>query len=185
MVDPDKVSAELSTLRSAHWSLQSHVARLQWLVQWGLLVAVLLVPLARVTDDGDSDTTTFSVTAAIGFLLTVRPGDLGGEDAHPYAVPGGRAVTVVGLFLILVGCLATAVTSAIMREPEPGRRVVVAQQIAAAVLLVGGFVTWVGLVWLPDHDDDAVGPAWGLLVVFAAGVWASHAAWSSRVERVL
>jgi len=186
--DPQKGATELANLRSAHRSLQEHVTRLQWLVQWGLLAAVLLVPLARLTDDEGRDTehTLLSLFGAIGFFISADPDDLGGSKAHPYGVPGGRAVTVIGLFLVLVSGLATAATSAALRHPEAAGRVALAQQISAAVLLVGVVATWLGLVWLPDDDNDlSIGPAWGLLVALAAGVWASHSAWSSRAERVV
>lgn len=184
-MDADKRAAELTTLRLAHQSLQNHVARLEWLGQWGICVALLLVPLARLTAGEERDTRVLSLFAAIGFFVSAKPDDLGRLDVHPYGVPGGRLVTVIGLFLILVGVLATAATSAMIRHPESSRREVLAQQIAATVLLLGGLASWLGLAWLPDDNDRATGPAWGLLVAFAGAAWASHSAWSAKDERVV
>jgi len=171
---------DLAALRSTHESLQAQVARLQWLVQWGLLTLVLFVPLARLVDDDESETTAYALYAAIGFFLSARPADLGGSEAHPYAVPGGRIVTIIGLFLILVGVLATAVTSVMLRHPDATRRAALALQLSATVLLLGTLAAWIGLAWLPDDDDLAIRPAWGLLVALGAAVWAYHSAWSAR-----
>ena len=90
-----------AALRSTHESLSAQVARLQWMVQCGLPTMVVFVPLARVVEDDDSETTAYSLYSAIGFFVSARPADLGGSDAHPYAVPGGCLVTIIGLFLIL------------------------------------------------------------------------------------
>jgi hypothetical protein len=171
---------DLAALRSRHESLQSQVARLQWLVQWGLLTAVVFVPLARLVEDDEPETTSYALFTAVGFFLSARPADLGGSEAHPYAVPGGRLVTIIGLFLILVGVLATAVTSVLLRHPDATRRAVLALQLSASVLLLGGLAAGVGLAWLPDDDDLAIRPAWGLLVALAAAVWAYHSAWSAK-----
>ena len=178
-MEPD-TARDLATLRSNHESLQAQVARLQWLVQWGLLTIVLFAPLARVVEDDDSETTTYSLYSAIGFFLSADAADLGGSDAHPYAVPGGRLVTLIGLFLILVGVLATAVTSVMLRHPDATRRAALALQLSATGLLLGGLAAWIGLAWLPDDDDLAIRPAWGLLVVLGAAVWAHHSAWSAK-----
>jgi len=178
-MDPD-TARDLAALRSIHESLQGQVARLQWLVQWGLLATVFFAPLARVVDDDESETTAYTLYAAIGFLLSARPADLGGSEAHPYAVPGGRLVTIIGLFLILVGVLVTAVTSVLLRHPDPGPRATLALQLSATVLLLGALAAWAGLAWLPDDDDLAIRPAWGLLVAIAAAIWAYHSAWSAK-----
>jgi hypothetical protein len=171
---------DLAALRSTHESLHAQVARLQWLVQWGLLTMVLFVPLARWVDDDESDTTSYSLYAAIGFFLSARPADLGGSEAHPYAVPGGRIVTILGLFLILVGVLATAVTSVLLRHPDSTRRAAFALQLSATVLLLGALAAFIGLAGLPDDDDLAIRPAWGLLVAVGASGWAYHSAWSAK-----
>ena len=178
-MDPD-TARDLAAVRSAHESLQGQVARLQWLVQWGLLTMLVFVPLARLVEDDEPETTTLSLFAAIGFFVSAEPADLGGSDAHPYGVPGGRLVTLIGLFLILVGGLATAVTSVMLRHPDATRRAALAQQLSASALLLGALAAWVGLAWLPDDDDLAIRPALGLLVALAAAVWAHHSAWSSK-----
>ncbi len=94
-MDPD-TARDLAALRSTHESLQGQVARLQWLVQWGLLTMVVFVPLARLVEDDEPETTSLSLFAAIGFFVSAEPADLGGSSGHPYAVPGGRLVTIIG-----------------------------------------------------------------------------------------
>jgi len=172
---------DLAALRSTHESLQGQVSRLQWLVQWGLLTVVVFVPLARLVEDDDEfEMTSLSLFDAIGFFVSAEPADLGGSDGHPYGVPGGRLVTIIGLFLILAGGLATAVTSVMLRHADPAPRAALAVQLSATALLLGGLATWAGLVWLPDDRDLAIRPAWGLLVALAAAVWAYHSAWSAK-----
>ncbi len=79
-----------------------------------------------------------------------------------------------------MGGLATAVTERDAAAPRPTPRAALALQLSATGLLLGGLAAWVGLAWLPDDDDLAIRPAWGLLVVLGAAVWAHHSAWSSK-----
>ena len=83
-------------------------------------------------------------------------------------------------WLILVGVLATAVTSVLLRHPDSTRRAALAQQLSATVLLLGALAACIGLAWLPDDDDLAIRPAWGLLVALGAAGWAYHSAWSAK-----
>lgn len=155
--------------------VRAQVVRLQWTVQMGLVLACLLVPLTRVSAE-DEDELVHSLFGTLAYFMTESAEDLGSTDAFPYALAGGRIVTLVGVALTALSLVLLVVVSSMLHghnPPRRGNRLVV---LVGAALLISAVLVWLGQVWLPDDDDLAYTGAWGLFVVAATAVWAIQTA---------
>ena len=157
--------------------VEAFIRRLVIAVLWGLLLASLLVPIARnVPEDSDDEQLTLTYFGALGHLSGIDLPDLGSLEAHPYAIPGGRALTIAGLVMIGIAVVAAVLTSVVLRGAAT-RGFWIAAGLAAGGLVIGPVICWFGLVWLPESNEVSA-PGWGLLFPLAAGLWLTHGLWS-------
>lgn len=149
------------------------------LVALALLAATLLVPVAAVTADEHDGSDRLAVDRHHLFGLVARMPDLGDEveglaESHPYAAQGGLVVMGIGVAVLLIGLLATAIAVLTSLDKDSTRANWIVWT-SLVVLVVGALLVAVGLGWFPDinagDDERAFNPSWGLLVPLAAAIW--------------
>lgn len=148
-------------------------------VALALVAATLLAPVAALTADDHGGSDGSSAERLSPFGLIARMPQFGEEiedltEAHPYAAPGGLWVMGIGVAVLLIGLLATAVAVLTSFDKDStGAKWIV--WTALTVLVLGSLLVAVGLGWFPDVDagDDEwrIGPSWGLLIPIAAAIW--------------
>ncbi|SDR97431.1 hypothetical protein SAMN04489812_0493 [Microlunatus soli] len=149
------------------------------LISLTLLAATILVPVAAFTADEHDGSDRLSVDRHHLFGLIARMPELGEEvedlaESHPYAAQGGLVLIGIGVAVLLIGLLATAVAvlTSLDKDSAKAKWLV---GISLAVLVLGTLLVAIGLGWFPDidagDDERAFGPSWGLLVPLVAAIW--------------
>ena len=153
------------------WELTRLVLRSLILVQLGLVVAGLLVPVTRTVDDEAEPLTAPGLFNAMAQVND--PEDLGAERGFFLVVSAVVVLALIGtavLALLLIGA-----------QWHPGRLPLL-QYVLAGILILGTFALLITSDWLgvehPRSDRFTLteantgGPAWGLWILLGAAAWA-------------
>ncbi|MGD7788233.1 hypothetical protein ACQCX2_07900 [Propionibacteriaceae bacterium Y1700] len=142
------------------------------MIIFGLLLACLFVPLARLTDEDG-----LSLGRGLFGLIDMISNeayrfDERAEDRNDVAerVVWTLQMVRVGVVVWCLGLLAVGITTVeLIASAQLRDKVFV--RLSASVLLLGTILVALGLRWLETFREDELGPAWGLWVPIFLALW--------------